>query len=251
MNGAPDKLPRMVADLVLATSQVPDVIRFLSDGAGRIRGFDAVLLSPGGPPHVPAGKSYWEFSCDKDVAKKAKSDVESRTKLVADPAERADATLVLVTPWHYDNPKKPLPTFTTELAKGRGWKEVRLYDGADLRHWLASAPAVAARWARLEMQTMPQGVLSIEEFWQEYSSRFDPPLREEVLLAGRERQTEQLLARLGKLLPDRISVSADSHDEAVAYAVAAIRQSDPATRLVLEARTIVVHTTQAARDLRV
>ena len=250
MNGASDKLPRLVADLVLATSRVPDVIRFLSDGAGRVRGFDGVLLSAGGPPHVPAGKSYWEFGCEKDIATKAKKDVASRTKLVDDPAERAASTLVLVTPLHYDNPKKPLPKFVAELAKGCGWKEIRLYDGADLRQWLSLAPAVAARWARLEMQTMPPGVLSTEEFWQEYSSRFDPLLREEVLLAGRQRQTDELIDRLAKLLPDRISVFADSHDEAVAYAVAAIRKSDPATRLVLEARTLIVNTTQAAQDLR-
>jgi len=44
MNGAEDKLPRLIADLVLATSPVPDAIRFLSDGAGRVRGFDGVLI---------------------------------------------------------------------------------------------------------------------------------------------------------------------------------------------------------------
>ena len=239
----------MVADLILATSQVPDVIRFLADEGGHVRGFDAVLVSTGAPPFVPHGKSFWEFGCDRKLAEKAKKEVASRTRAVA-PSERAEATLVFVTPWHYDNPRKPLPDFVSDLAIGKGWSEIRVLDGAQLKHWLAQAPGVAARWARTEMGCFPQGVRSTDEFWEEYSTRFDPVLREEVILAGREAQVALVLDRLTTLQPDRIAVSADSPDEALAFAVAALRKADPAVQLVLKARSIVVDSLQAARDLR-
>ncbi|MBL6080774.1 hypothetical protein JMJ56_22415 [Belnapia sp. T18] len=246
---AQDKLPRLVADLILATSAVPDVMRFLSDGAGRVRGFDGVLVSPGAPPHVPRGRSYWEFGCSRDVRDKARRDIRKR-KGEVDDTERAASTLVFVTPRHYDTPGHHLHDFEEELRAESGWGAVLIVDGGRLRHWLALASGVAARWARLEFQAAPQGVWSVEEFWHEYSNRFDPPLKEEVILAGRQQQATQMLERLAALQPDRIVVSADSPDEALAFAMAALRKADPAVRLVLEARSLVVDTPEAARDLR-
>ena len=248
MNGAEDKLPRLIADLVLATSPVPDAIRFLSDGAGRVRGFDGVLISPGSKPFVPQGKSYWEFGCGEDIAKKASKEVQKRTDQV-EPSERAQATLVFVSPRHYNNPIKLRQKLEAELAHGRGWKEFRLYDGGELRHWLNLAPAVAARWAKLEMGAYPEDVLSIEEFWQNYSSRFERRLLEEVLLAGRQAQAAEVISRLARLKPDRIPISADAPDESVAFTVAAIRRTDPGTRLVLEARTLIVTSEKAVRGV--
>ncbi|WP_424139988.1 hypothetical protein [Roseomonas chloroacetimidivorans] len=246
---AQDKLPRLVADLILATSQVPDVMRFLSDGAGRVRGFDGVLVSPGAPPHVPHGRSYWEFGCSREIRDKAREDIRKRMGEVDD-VGRAASTFVFVTPRHYDTPGRHLHDFEEELRAETGWRAVLIVDGARLRHWLALAPGVAARWARMEFQAVPQGVWSVEEFWHEYSNRFDPPLKEEVILAGRQKQAAQVLDRLAALQPDRIVVSADSSDEALAFAMAAVRKADPAVRLVLEARSLVVDTPEAARDLR-
>jgi hypothetical protein len=246
---AQDKLPRLVADLILATSQIPDVIRFLSDGAGRVRGFDGVLVSPGALPHVPPGRSYWEFGCSRNIRAKAKEDIRKR-KGEVDDAGRAASTFVFVTPRHYDTPGRHLHDFEEELRAETGWRAVLIVDGAQIRHWLALAPGVAARWARAELQAAPQGVWSVDEFWHEYSNRFDPPLKEEVILAGRQQQAAQVLARLVALQPDRIGISADSSDEALAFAVAALRKADPAVRLVLEARSLVVDTPEAARDLR-
>ena len=246
---AQDKLPRLVADLILATSAIPDVMRFLSDGAGNVRGFDGVLVSPGAPPHFPSGNSYWEFGCSRDVRGKARDEIRKRKKEVSE-AERAGSTFVFVTPRHYDTPGFHLQNFEEELRSESGWKTVKIIDGAQLIRWLTEAPGVAARWARLELQAAPQGVWSVEEFWHEYSNRFDPPLKEEVILAGRQQQAAHILERLAALQSDRIVISADSSDEALAFAVAALRRAEPAVRLVLEARSLVVDTPEAARDLR-
>ena len=43
----------------------------------------------------------------RDIAKKARKEITSRTDIVGED-ERAEATFVFVTPWHYDNPRKNL-----------------------------------------------------------------------------------------------------------------------------------------------
>ena len=248
-NMARRKLPRMVSELILATSQVPDAARFLADEAGEVRGFDAVLVSPGAAPYIPQGKSIWEFGVSADIETKARKSVEKRTEDVAD-EERRETTLICVTPLHYDNPRKLLHELVVELSSGRGWKELRILDGAQLKGWLELAPGVAAKWARTEMQAYPSGVLGLDEFWEHYASAFSPLLNDEVLLAGRRQQADELVLRLSKLQPDRIPVSADSPGEALAFVAAAVRSAKPDVRLVLEARSIVVETQEAARDLR-
>ena len=247
--GARLRLPRLVSELILATSEIPDVIRFLADESGHVRGFDGVLVSPGAPPFVPAGKSYWEFGCSKDVRKKAREDLEART-LAVDPLERAQATLVLVTPRHYDTPTQLLQEFVDEISASSGWASVQLLDGQGLKHWLDLAPGVAARWARRDFRSQPEGVWSVDEYWHQYANGFDPALREEVLLAGRQQQADAVVERLATLQPDRITICADSPDEALAFAMAALRKASDEVRLVVEARSLVIDTPEAARDLR-
>lgn len=243
------KLPRLVAELILATSPTPDVIRFLSGDAGRVRGFDGILTSPGGPPFVPEGESVWEFGCSGELRDKIRRDLRDRTAGTSE-AQRARTTLVLVTPRHYDTPGQPVQDWVENLAAGTGWKAVRVLDGASLVHWLDEAPSVAARWARSEFGVFPQGVRSTDEFWEDYATRFDPPLTEDVLLAGRQEQADEVVRRLSLLEPDRVAVSADSPDEALAFAVAAVRRADETVRIALETRSLVVDRKEAARDLR-
>jgi hypothetical protein len=247
-NAAQRLLPRLVGNLILAVADAPEVFRFLTDEAAQIRGYDGALVSRGAPPFVPAGKSYWEFGCDRDYVKKARKSVRDRTSGTPRD-EQAESALVVVTPWHYDRPRMTIQVFEAELLRGTGWKSVKLLDGAVLKHWLEKAPAVAARWARQEMGGVPVGVRSTDEFWEEYASRFSLPITERLLLAGRKRQADELVARLLGDNPDRITVAADSSDEAVAFAVAALRSAEAKIRLVLEARTIVIDTQDAARDI--
>lgn len=44
-----------------------------------------------------------------------------------------------------------------------------------LEDWLGVCPAVAAYYARYHLELMPQvGVRSIKEFWDEFSTKFNP-----------------------------------------------------------------------------
>lgn len=84
----------------------------------------------------------------------------------------------------------------TEKNGLKDWKSVVYLDGPLLEDWLAKCPAVASRWASCELRIAPQnGVLSTEEFWQSFSSRYAPPLVEDVLLGHQLRWLDSTLRR--------------------------------------------------------
>lgn len=97
--------------------------------------------------------------------------------------------------------------------------------------------------------TVPdRGARSAEEFWREFSSRYNPPLTEEVALAGRTDQAKQIVDHLMSSRGSLVFVG-DGPDEVSAVAVAAIRKADRNHRQFLEARTIIVDTDAAGRVL--
>lgn len=128
-------------------------------------------------------------------------------------------------------------------------ENVRFIDGVQLEAWLAQCPAVAAWHARNTFRIAPQhGARSTDDFWDEFSNRFSPRITEQVLLCDRDKATEQLLSALMGA-PQQFSMIADSPDEVLAFAVAAIRAAKPEIRLFLEARTLVIDTVAAGRAL--
>ena len=245
---ARDLLPALIYDLILATSETPVDARFLSGEAGQVRGFDGVLMSRGADPFVPAGHSVWEFGCEPDFKSKAAKDLAKRTKAL-DAAQRAQTTFVFVTPRTYDVPRVRLDQWETELAKGKGWKDVRVVDGGKLKHWLGLAPGVAAHWASGFFGAYPPGVASTDELWREYASGCSLTITEQLLLAGRAEQAASIVQRLSTLQPDRIEIAADSAEEALAFAIAALRSAKPEVRAVLHARALGLRTPEAVTDL--
>jgi hypothetical protein len=245
---ARDLLPALIYDLILATSETPADARFLSGEAGQVRGFDGVLTSRGADPFVPAGHSVWEFGCEPDFKSKAAKDLTKRTKAL-DAAQRAQTTFVFVTPRTYDVPRVRLDQWETELAKGKGWKDVRIVDGGKLKHWLGLAPGVAAHWAAGSFGAYPPGVASTEELWREYASGCSLTISEQLLLAGRADQAASIVHRLSTLQPDRIEIAADSAEEALAFALAALLSAQPEVRAVLRARALGLRTPEAVTDL--
>ncbi|MBX3480447.1 MAG: hypothetical protein KF842_08600 [Caulobacter sp.] len=243
------EFPALISDLIRATAPSVSSFRFPSGNKGQVRGFDGWLSAVGSPPFVPDGESVWEFGVSEKAQKKAETDLKKRTTEL-DAAQRANTTFVFVTPWTWDNQFKKLPDWITEQSALRsGWKDIRYIDGVQLASWLMERPAVAARYARSELQLVPKyGARSADEFWDEYSAKFSPRLAEEVLLASRSKQAEELISQL--LTTDAtLRYAADSPEEVIAFAIAAIRNADPETRLFLESRTIILDTEEAGRLL--
>lgn len=240
--------PGIVADLICATVNDISQIRFPRGAKGQVRGFDGVLEATGVTPYVPDGKSIWEFGVNGGAATKATAEYTKRTGQV-DEATRNETTFVFVSPRTWDNPTLKLPEWVKEKQELCEWKSVEYIDGSMLEDWLARCPAVAARYAKYVLKLMsPSGVRSIQEFWEEYASRFSPSLVEDVLLAGRESQAAELLEEISHGA-NRLAYAADSPDEVIAFAIATIRRAEPSVREFLEARTLVVDTEEAARTL--
>jgi hypothetical protein len=245
-------LAGVVGDLIRASSSDITACRFPSGDKGRTRGFDGHLVSNISALNVPEGCSYWEFGTLKDYRQKAVNDLKARTAEI-DLDIRKETTFVIVTPRTWDSSKQAHKIESWIEARKREfiWKDIVVIDGVSLETWLQSCPAVAGWHAKNTIKCAPlAGVRSTAEFWEEFAHRFNPMLTEEVLLCERSDASEQLVRTLlGH--PDTIKLSADSPDEVVAFAIAAIRKAKPEVRLFLEARTLVIDTMAAGRELLV
>jgi len=248
--GARVDLPKIVSDLIRASAADIASIRFPSRDKGQVRGFDGHLESETSALNVPLGSSYWEFGAGVGYQAKALRDLEKRTHETS-LAVRAVTSFVFVSSWTWDSsdPKNKLEDFVAARNAEGNWKKVHYVDGVSLEHWLEQSPAVAAWHARNTLKVYPlSGVRSIDDFWAEFKARFVPPLTEEVILCSRDKAATQLVADLSAATSIQRLV-ADTPDEALAFAVAAISKAPPAVRLFLEARTLVIDTAEAGRQL--
>lgn len=238
--------PELIADLIRATASEIESFRFPSGNKAQVRGFDGWLQATGVAPYVPDGLSVWEFGASGANASKALSDFDKRTKETS--AERQkETTLVLASPYTWDDPRTKLPDWIAERKETSDWKDVIFLDGVQIEDWLQLCPSVSARCAA-EMQLRPlEGAQSSDEFWREFTCRFKIPLNEDVLLCGREAQADELLQGLLRG-PGSIQFAADAPDEVIAFAIAAVRKADWETRLYLESRILVLDTPHAARS---
>lgn len=243
-------LPALLADLICATTNSIQSIRFPSRGKGRTRGFDGVLECLEETLFVPLGKSIWELKTSLNYKSMALDDFKKRTE-ETDVEDQKGVTLVLITPFTWDSSKTAmtLDSWVADRKAESSWKDVVLIDGAKLEHWLDHAPAVAAHWARGAIRNFPiVGVQSTDEYWRDFSGRFDPRIIEKLLTTEREDVADQLL----KVLmgpPQQFTIVADAPEFATAFAVAAIRSTKEEMREFVEARTLVVDTMEAGREL--
>jgi hypothetical protein len=224
-------------------------MRFPNGDKGQVRGFDGYLESRTTSFNIPVGKSIWEFGTDADYKKKAMEEFVKRTKEVSK-AEQAETTYVFISPWTWDspNPKNKVEDWVVARKEESSWKDIRYIDGSVLEAWLDQRPAVSAWHARNTLKVSPvDGIRSTDEFWDHFSGQFDPRITEEVLLCERDgfRQSIEGLLQPGK----SVTLVGDSPDEVVAFAIAAMRASPPDIRLLFEARTLVVDSIAAGRQL--
>jgi len=248
--GARAAFPDLVRDLIWASASDITEIRFPNGDKGQVRGFDGWLEATGAPPFVPAGKSIWEFGVSSDTEKKFDSDYNKRVKEIP-ASDRSDITFVFATLRTWDNPRQKLGEFIKKYLVKGDFKDIKCYDGSQIEDWLQHCGAVSAKYARTVLGQVPRtGARSTDEFWDEYSKRFRPTLTEDVVLCARAKQEEQIVTHLLRETGSLVFVS-DGPDEVTAVAVAAIRKAQKEQRAFLEARTLVVDTEEAGRELNV
>jgi hypothetical protein len=243
------EFPALVANLIRAS--VPDIsaLRFPNGATGDMRGWDGHVVCDATAGRVATGDSYWELKTGKTAYAEGLKEFEARSGAMS-AEDRAQATYNFVTSRTWNSDKKRPEDWVNECAgKGFGWNDIRCLDAIAVEDWLEQSPAVAAKFARFTLKTMPAaGARSSEEFWEDFRHSFDPALVEDVLLADRGDRAKGLLQALqaGTGITQFVS---DSPDEAIAFGVAAIRRAPIEIREWLEAHTIVVDNLEASRDL--
>ncbi len=242
--GARADLPDLVRSLVRASCPGLEYYRFPGSNASQTHGWDGVVETTEATTFVPEKRSIWELGAGADYATKASAEFTKRTGQLSD-AERMKHAFVFVTPRIWDTGLEDW----IKNRSGYGWREVRLYDGNSLEHWLEDCPGVAIPLAR-KLGLMPTaGVQTIHDFWDEYRLNTNPPLKEDLLLAGREERAKQLVESFGVGRPGLSKWKADSAIEASLFIAAAIMRAEGELSDFLLSRTLFVASLDGAKAL--
>ena len=217
-HGARSELPQLVRRLLADTPGVTG----LSMPAGRavdFSGWDGCVDGGVGTPYVPAEVSCWEMSTSRDPREQARRNYQKRTEN----SEGANTrTFVFVTPRRWSGKDE-----WAEPKRAEGvWRDVIVLDADDLAGWLESRYGVHV-WLSELLGFQPREVETLERWWSRWSVATQPPLPEDLLLAGRTGEAKGLSGELGGN-PSAIGIRAGSRDEAIAFTAAVLRSlEDP------------------------
>lgn len=237
---AATKLPDLVRRLIRAT--IGDLARVdvrAHEGV-RLGGWDGWVESTAGGLKVPPGASGWEVSTDSRPREKAENAYRARRESPG--CDPASTTFVFLSSRRW-----PRKRHWEEARNAEGfWREVRAYDADDLEEWLQHTPAVRTWTARLVGVIPPRGVMTVEDFFDEWLA--GTALSADALLSGREEEARWLLSILHRV-PEIISVVSDSPEEVRAFVAAALETARDDPNDSLRARALYVTDDDAWRSL--
>ena len=243
-DGGQARLPELLSRLILSEVGRDARLRFPTGDSVQFSGWDGVCETEtfAATPRVPAGRSVWEVSTRKDVAKKGNADFRKRTEATDEEFQR-ELVFFFVTTKRW--PQKD------QRAKGwkqaSAWRDVRILDCDDLVQWIELHPAVGNWFASL-IRKRPDGSLRIEDVWEEWSLSTAPPMSVDLLLTGRDEDA----ARIHRWLrepPKSLPLQAESVQEAISFLYAAIDCFPKGYRDQYFARVVVPTTSSFARQL--
>ncbi len=236
-------LPTLVAKLVQASLDPTLTLRFPSDEGVRHPGWDGVTTVATGNAYVPKGRAGWELSVQRsNIKQKAADDYAKRT---ADPGilDPKTDTYIFVTLRHW-----PEKDGWAKARQAEGpWREVRVYDAADLVHWIEQHPAVGL-WIAARLNKQPSGVRELEQVWEEWSLATEWRLTKDLVLADRSEDSAEVLRWL-RGAPSVLSLQATTTEEVVAFVHATLAELPTEPSAPYRARALVVTTLEAARAL--
>ncbi len=242
---AKGNLPILVSRLILAITRRDTTANFPSGNAVFIGGWDGVVKSNQASNYVPLGISLWELGAEGNPKKKAEDDYKKRTK---DPLDYnpSECTFVFVTPFYW---KQKSSWAKSKIAEDV-WKDVIAYDSTDLEQWLDLTPAVS-RWFSSYISKYPaDGIITIEEFWDEWSIGPKGQLPPQIITAGRERESSELIGFLNG--PQAIkAIKASSKREAIAFIIASAMISEKESNDYFMSKSLVLNSDAAFRSVRI
>ncbi len=237
------QLPELVRRLILATAPMPSLLYMPSGSSVWRPGWDGLLDVKDGNPWIPDGASAWEVSCRNDSKRKASEDYEKRT---ANP-EGVDipaTSFVFVTPRIWDAKSE----WASERGEDHQWADVRALDGNDLVALLEQAPAVAHWFARLIGKLPATGVISLDEWWENWSTVAVPRISPELVTAGRQDEADRL-AQWFQGESSHYYLQGDTPEEAIAFLAASTHSKCSQWGTTLMTRAVVVQNVDAWRSI--
>ena len=168
---------------------------------------------------------------------------ENYSKRTTNPmgVDPCNATFTFVTP-HVWKKKK-------EWAENRqeegSWRQVHAFDATDLAAWLLEASGVADWFARLIGKLPEEGVVCLEDWWENWAGSTQPKISADLVLAGRVEVAEAITNWVAET-ESAFYVQGDVRDEAIAAMAASawLTAGSLGSELLL-ARAVVVKTSEA------
>ncbi len=237
-----ENLPFLIRRLIRATVNHIKSISFPSGEDITYSGWDGKLESSEETKYIPRGLSLWEISVEKNVRQKANKDYEKRKQkpLGYNPSE---AVFIFVTPRIWRDKEK----LVQEKKNENYWKDVKVYDARDLEQWLEQAPAVGA-WLAKHIGKYPENVISLEDWWNEWSNTTRPPIIPELVLGGRTKEIEEIKKWLNSS-PSLKSVQGFTADEAIAFLYAVISSLPENEKEYFLSKSIIVEDKNSFRHV--
>ncbi|MGI4872688.1 MAG: hypothetical protein ACRYFX_16125 [Janthinobacterium lividum] len=239
---APYHLPELIRRLIFATVPTLQHIDFPVGASVNSGGWDGITTAGIGTTYVPAGVTGWELGKTPGVKGKADKDYDER---VGDSRglNPADTTFTFITPQTWTANKK----WRTNKLTDKHWKDVRALNADDLEGWLSQAPAVQVWFGKL-LGKRPAGLIDLETYWLDWTESTAPPTPSQLVLAGRNSTVATVQDWL-KSTTSTLTLQGDSREEALAVFAASLMQLPPEERDIYLAKTLVVTTLEAWRQI--
>jgi len=212
-------LPYLISRLIRATTPASTKANLPSGSATYIGGWDGIVNCESETSYVPKDTSLWEFGTRADTKGQADENYNKRTKKPIG-FNTKDSVFIFVTARLWT--KKV--DWVAEKKAENHWKDVIVYHSVDIEQWLDIALPVS-KWFAEEpgINGIPfEGVLTADEFWDEWSSG-PIKLEPDIVIAGREYE-QKLLLDILKGEACIKAVKASTREEAVAFIIAAAKK---------------------------
>ena len=216
--GARDKLPALLRRLICTTGDNLARVDFPAFDNAQRPGLDGEVETMTPTPWIPDGRSIWEFSCDRRPRRKANGDYAKRVESVPQ-GERRDATFVFVTPRNWQGGRG----WADGKSALREWRDVRAYDAGDLEQWLEQS-AETQIWFAERLGIPVSGYRSPDMCWSNWADTCEPALSP-ALFSVADGSATDLQLWLDAPPAKPFIVSADSPDEALAFACHLVREA--------------------------
>lgn len=241
--GSKSGLPKLIRKLILETGKGIVELGFAAGEGVSVGGWDGTVRATEATAFVPAGLSLWELSTEKSVGTKADRDYEKRNS-TPDGSSTSECTYVAVSLRRFAK----RDSWANERTEEGRWKKVRALGVDDIETWLEDAPVTHA-WISDLLGFSPHGIRAGDTWWQDWSSETTPWISPELILSGRDKQTQTLLERInGKPLVTTIRAESTEEVQAFVAAIAEKAASDGDPRLL--AQLAIVDSPEAWRRLK-